>query len=127
MLTEQEKYVETARLLSEAGASKEVIVRTLIQQSADPKTAKKVANKVRSGKQRKRLFFYILAIIMTVTLSYVVFGKIIRSELWVSVIVAAFITIILTGLFINGVDGKGKSESGVDYDGWKNKFFRNGD
>ena len=127
MLTEQEKYVETAILLSEAGASKDVIIRSLVQKGADPKTAKQVTRKIIGGKQRKRLFFYILAIIMTVTLSYVVFGKIIRSDPWVSVIVAAFITLILTGLFINGVDGKGKSESGVDYNGWKNKFFRNGD
>ena len=122
MLTEQEKYVETAILLSEAGASKDVIIRSLVQKGADLKTAKQVTRKIIGGKQRKHLFFYLLAMAIIIAVSYVMFGKL---GPWAGVTVAIAGMAIVTVLFGNGPNyWHSEGGSGVDYRNLNRKFFK---
>ena len=110
---EEAKLMETAVLLSQAGARKEVIVRTLIEKGADPKIAKKLANRAMRGKQRKRLLIYLLAIIMMLVVAYGLFWLV--NSIWFVAFFILITTSLMTLLLFNGTGGKGNHGSGINY------------
>jgi len=107
---EQEKFMETARLLSKAGASKEVIVHSLIQQGADPNIAKKVGAKVNRGKYRKRILPFLLVVVAVVALMYVIFGRMMGNPLQGFLVALFIIPTVATQLFHKvGDNNKGRN------------------
>jgi len=86
-----------------------------------------VAGKITDGKQRKRLFFYLLAMVMIVTVSYVIFEKLGWLDPWAGTIVAMSVMATATGLFANGGDWIDKGGNRINYRNVNRRFPKDDD